>query len=148
MKFFLVICSFSFLFLGCSKKNPQKNEVILQNDSAIEVDVDLTKMSATMVYAEIFNLIIDADSYAGKKIRMKGFFNVLKNPNDNSTSFAVFIPDATACCQQGVEFKFDFGTDFPQQNDEIIVTGTYKVVYDENDIMRTFLQAEDVIFNK
>ena len=60
MKFFLVICSFSFLFLGCSKKNTQKNEVILQNDSAIEVDVDLTKMSATMVYAEIFNLIIDA----------------------------------------------------------------------------------------
>jgi hypothetical protein len=47
-----------------------------------------------------------------------------------------------------VEFKFDFGTDFPQQNDEIIVTGTYKVVYDENDIMRTFLQAEEVIFNK
>ena len=60
----------------------------------------------------------------------------------------VFVGGRAACCQQGVEFKFDFGTDFPQQNDEIIVTGTYKVVYDENDIMRTFLQAEEVIFNK
>ena len=52
----------------------------LQPDSqeapAVSVDVDLTTLSSTMVYAEVFNMMMSPDDYIGKTIRMTGIFTV------------------------------------------------------------------------
>ncbi|MBP5268869.1 MAG: hypothetical protein J6Z29_09920, partial [Ruminococcus sp.] len=80
--------------------------VIAPDESGLkngDIDLDLTSLNANMLYAEVFQITGDPDKYQDKKIRAKGTFNYMK---DNGTEyFAVFIADAAACCQQGLEFR-------------------------------------------
>ena len=100
--------------------------------AAKSCDIDLTRMSATMVYAKVFDMIINPDSYEGKKIRMKGTFAVFEHAEAGKTqrSFACIIKDATACCAQGMEFslagKPSYPEDYPKQDAPITVCGTFR----------------------
>ncbi len=40
------------------------------------IDVDLTTLSGTMVYSEVFNMIANPEDYVGKTIKMQGQFFV------------------------------------------------------------------------
>jgi len=44
--------------------------------SADGIDVDLTAMSATMVYSEVQNMMLKPADYMGKTVKMAGAFNV------------------------------------------------------------------------
>ena len=96
--------------------------------SASGADVDLTRLSATMVYAQVFNMIVEPEKFEGKTVKMRGQFMVY--PMDkNENVYAVVISDATACCQQGLEFKWQgehaYPADYPPEGSEIEVTGTF-----------------------
>jgi len=108
-----------------------------------EVDVDLTKMSTTMVYAEVFNMLIMPEEYEGKVIKAKGNFNVFTNENNGEQYYAILIKDATQCCQEGIEFvwpgEHKFPDDYPEKNQEIIITGTFTVTVTDNGITYTYL---------
>ena len=97
--------------------------------SASRADIDLTRLSATMVYAQVFNMIVEPEKFEGKTVKMRGQFMVY--PMDkNENVYAVVISDATACCQQGLEFKWQgeyaYPADYPPEGAEIEVTGTFK----------------------
>ena len=47
---------------------------VTQPVDAGPVDVDLTKLSSTMVYSEVYNMMSSPESYMGKRVRMKGSF--------------------------------------------------------------------------
>ena len=66
------------------------------------VDVDLTAMTSTMVYAEVNQMLTTPQNYMGKTVRMKGSFTY--SGSVEKYYFACIIADATACCQQGIEF--------------------------------------------
>ena len=89
------------------------------------VDVDLTKMSSTMVYSEVLNMQKTPEAYEGKVVKMSGPFNV--TDYNGKTYFACIIADATACCMQGMEFvPFTEPEDpdhFMEDNADITVTG-------------------------
>ena len=98
------------------------------SSSSASADIDLTKLSATMVYAQVFNMIVEPEKFEGKMIKMRGQFAVY--PMDkNENVFAVVISDATACCQQGLEFKWQgehaYPADYPPKGSEIEVTGKF-----------------------
>ena len=98
------------------------------SSSSASADIDLTKLSATMVYAQVFNMIVEPEKFEGKMIKMRGQFMVY--PMDkNENVFAVVISDATACCQQGLEFKWQgehaYPADYPPKGSEIEVTGKF-----------------------
>ncbi len=100
------------------------------------VDVDLSALSSTMVYSEVYNMMAYPEKYYGKIIRMKGSFTVLQNEQDESKLyFACFISDATACCAQGIEFlltgEHKYPEDYPGINDPITVTGEFET-YEED----------------
>ena len=113
-------------------------------------DIDLTKMSATMIYAEVFNMLIAPEDYENKIIKMKGNFQVFTNEENTERYYAVIIQDATACCQQGIEFIWDgdhiYPQDYPEIGQEITVTGSYKVAYTPDDLEYHFLLADRVEF--
>lgn len=109
-----------------------------ENEAATEtseVDVDLTDMSSTMVYSEVYNMVVnDPDSYMGKTIKMQGMlatYDANPDPELNlgvDYFFAVVVEDATACCQQGLEFVWeghDTPDDFPPDGTVITVTGVF-----------------------
>jgi len=101
------------------------------------VDVDLTKMSATMVYSEVYNMIALPDNYLGQTVRMNGQFQVYEG--DGRNYYVVLIADAMACCQQGMEFVLggdaSYPEDYPEPGTEVTVTGVFDT-YMEGEYMR------------
>lgn len=100
-----------------------------------DVDVDLTVLSSTMVYAEVLNMMTEPNAYDGKTVKMRGRFGASYGYrpdgtiNEDVLIFACIIADATACCSQGIEFvlsgAYNFPEDYPELDSEITVTGTF-----------------------
>lgn len=90
------------------------------------VDIDLTRLSATMVFAEVAAMVRTPEDYLGKTVRMEGPLAVYEaNPALGIDYFyTVVIQDATACCQQGMEFIWPEGT-LPEAGTGLVVTGTF-----------------------
>ena len=99
--------------------------------SADGIDVDLTKLSSTMVYSEVYNMMVSPDNYIGKTVKMNGAFAYYEDPETKKQYFACIIADATACCSQGLEFiltgEHTYPNDYPELGSEITVTGTFEV---------------------
>ncbi len=99
------------------------------------VDVDLTTLSSTMVYSEVYNMLTAPDDYIGKVVKMSGMYVVYSNQDDTQYYPAVIISDATACCSQGLEFVLagdpKFPDDYPETETDVTVVGTF-ATYDED----------------
>ncbi len=127
---------------------PAQPEAELQSEPAaqaegsdMEVDVDLTTLSSTMVFAEVSNLMYDPIPYLGKTVRMQGEFSVdhaytMDGELDLSKNyFYCIIEDALACCAQGLEFSLAdppaYPEGYPEEGSQITVVGTVEF-FEEN----------------
>ena len=104
--------------------------------SAGEIDVDLTKMSSTMVYSEVYNMMASPERYIGSTIKMDGEFALYHDEATDEYYFACVIQDATACCAQGIEFvlteDYRYPDDYPKPGDEICVVGVFDTYKEGN----------------
>ena len=95
------------------------------------VDVDQTQLSSTMVYSEVYNIMMAPEDYVGKIIRMEGqCVSAYYEPTD-ATYYSIIIQDATACCAQGIEYVLTDGQAYPEDGGEATVTGRFES-YDED----------------
>ncbi len=112
-----------------SDKNTVESESTSSTSRTEDYDVDLTKLSSTMVYSEVYNMMITPDKYAGKKIKMSGNFGIYQDETTGKIYFACLIADATACCSQGIEFvlsgDYSYPDDYPEVGSLITVSGTF-----------------------
>ena len=103
---------------------------IPKSKAAGKLDIDLTTLSSTMVYSEVYDMMYEPDRYVGKRIKMDGQFAVYEDPNTGAVYTACIIVDATACCSQGLEFVLDgentYPDDYPAQGAEITVIGEFQ----------------------
>ena len=94
-----------------------------------KVDLDLTVLSSTMVYSEVYRMMQQPEYYIGKTIRMCGSFAYYRDETSGNEYFACVIADATACCAQGIEFILEgdksYPTDYPPLGDIITVVGVF-----------------------
>lgn len=108
---------------------PEKN---LDTDT---VDVDLTQLSSTMVYSEVYAMATEPEQYIGKTVKMQGLFATQKY--NGARLYACIVQDATACCAQGLEFElteeFVYPDDYPETGAEITVVGTFDFYKEEVD---------------
>ena len=143
-------------FLSCKAKNTVVSETTVvepvETSSTYDpskVNLDLTKMSATMIYSTIFNMLIMPEDYINKTIKVTGWFETATNPQTGEIYYAVVVPDATACCQEGLEFvwpgEHSYPADFPEVGANITITGLYKVI-ETDGITYTYLEASSVEF--
>ncbi len=99
------------------------------------IDLDMSGMSGTVVYAQIYNLLSDPAPWLGKIIRMAGYYNFYNDQEQGIVYHACIIPDATACCAQGIEFvwagEHNWPDDYPEEGTDITVTGRLEI-YEEN----------------
>ncbi len=111
-----------------------------------EIDVDLTKLSSTMVYSEVYNMMVDPDSYEGKTIKAYGPFSVYTDEATGKVYFACIIQDATACCSQGLEFQlagdYTYPEDYPNVGDMITVTGKFSTYTEDGYLYISLLDAK------
>lgn len=98
-------------------------------DDKVPVDVDLTEMSPTMVYSEVYNMMMTPEDYVGKSVRMNGMYVSFYEEEKDFRYFACIVKDATACCSQGIEFvlteDYRYPEDYPEDGDDIVVTGVF-----------------------
>ncbi len=115
----------------------------------MDIDVDLSQLSGTMVYSEVFNMMTNPDDYVGKTIRMVGDFNVYEDETHNRNYYTCRVADATACCVEGIEFLWKgdhtYPEDYPEPGDIIWVQGTFNT-YDEDGYEYSQLEDADVWF--
>ena len=94
------------------------------SETSEKVDIDLTEMSATMVYSNVFDMVNKPEDYKGKTVKMQGNIFMNYDEKENKIRCYCIIADATACCSQGLEFVLaEEPEKYPQADSEIIVTG-------------------------
>ena len=82
-------------------------------------------MSSTMVFAEVYNMMVEPESYEGKTVRMQGELVSYPHPFTGEDCHAVIVKDALACCAQGFQFQPAEGVTLPEDGAEVTVTGVY-----------------------
>ena len=115
------------------------------------IDLDLSNMSGTVVYAQVYNMMCDPDSYLGKVIRMAGYYNYFDDQTHDIVYHACIVPDATACCAQGIEFVWAgehlWPDEYPEIGTDIIVTGRLKL-YEEDGMKFLHLVDAELTWNQ
>ena len=69
--------------------------ILLAGCASEPVDVDLTKLSSTFVYSEVYNMVTNPGDYIGKTVKMKGMYSVYHDESTDKYYFACIIKDAT-----------------------------------------------------
>jgi hypothetical protein len=136
--YILPVCFALTLLNGCSKKEAPQNA---------GADIDLTVLSSTVAYAEIFSIYEDPDAYIGKTIKMRGaYYSEYYGKTDQYYHY-VYIEEAAACCMQGIEFiwkgKHAWPDDYPEERETIEVTGVFSS-YKELGETWFYLDVEDI----
>ncbi len=93
-----------------------------------EVDYDLTEMSSEMVYATVYQMLVNPEAYEGKTVRMAGQYYAVYYDVTAQYYHYCIIADASACCSQGMEFVWEGGLypdDYPETSTDIVVVGTF-----------------------
>ena len=164
-----VFCLIFVLASGCSNEGaaqaepvyPKQQEASKTADDAVvdgvnprgvtknggDVDVDLTALSSTMIYAEVYNMAMSPEDYVGKTIKISGPYYAAYYEDTDLWYHFVIIEDALACCQQGMEFvwrgEHSFPDDYPNELTKISVTGVY-MSYKELDLTYYYLEIDDI----
>ena len=129
---------------SASETDEQSGVKLMQYDGA--ADIDLTGMNATMIYSEVFNMMMNPEEYMDKVIRIHGTYTHHYEESLDQHFYACIVKDAMACCAQGLEFvlndSYVWPDDYPSEGDEVVVTGIFKVVQQTN---FNVLQLQDAV---
>lgn len=117
--------------------------------SSIEgVDIDLTALSSTMVYSEVYNMMCYPETFLGLTIRMEGTVSAFYDENKDKYYYACIISDATACCSQGIEFELSdeyvVPDDYPSCDEVVVVEGVFET-YEEDGYQYAVLKDSHIV---
>lgn len=93
------------------------------------VDVDLTKLSSTLVFSQTYNMLVDPTPYLGQVVRMSGSYIVYSDG-----ARACLISDEGGCCQEGIHFSLQEGIPYPDLGTRVTVVGIFGTYY-FNDVL-------------
>ncbi len=125
---------------GSNESMDLSEEVTASEENSSATDsanyVDLTVLSATAVYAEVYDMMFYPEKYIGKTVKMKGLYDEFYDESTKKRYHACIIMDATACCAQGIEFvlteDYKYPEDYPKEADDIVVEGVFDVYTEES----------------
>ena len=123
-----VLCLFAFA----------TSSIANENVSANRVDIDLSRMSSTMVFTMVYKMVTEPEKFVGKIIKMKGAFSSYKDEETGRRFFGCVIKDALACCSQGLAFETAkvrrYPNDYPDEGSPITIIGTFEFEKEEDGI--------------
>lgn len=151
----LLLILILFMLIGCSSKKKEEEPSIVivpekkteeEQNPVVDGDViDLTFMNSNAIYSEIYNMTLNPEDYVGKHIKVVGYFATGQDDNGN-TIFGCIVPDALACCQQGLGFELaearQYPDEYPTPGTEIVLEGTFTFTENEYLVMVVLKDAE------
>jgi hypothetical protein len=121
-----IIFAVLILFAALFAKDPSDTK---------KYDIDLSRMSGTMVYGQVNQMVMYPQKYIGKHIRMKGIFSSYYDEELERRFYGCVIQDALACCSQGLAFEVAiprrYPKEYPAEGDLITVEGDFDYEKDE-----------------
>lgn len=118
--------------------NEQNISIEENANTSSDVDYDLTNMNSDMVYATVYQMMVDPDTYIGKTFRMSGqYYGTYYEPTSQYYHYCI-IQDALACCAQGMEFVWEDGShiypdEYPEESTNVVVEGTFETYREDGD---------------
>lgn len=110
-------------------------ESIINGKTQDDNYIDLTLMSGTMVYSQVYNMVFYPENFIGTRVKMEGLYSEYMDMATGNRYFGCIIMDATACCAQGIEFnptdEYKYPDDYPEDGDHVTVEGVFDV-YEED----------------
>jgi hypothetical protein len=143
-----LLCLICAALSGCSKGEAQAQGLtVAETEQTKDVDIDLTELSSTLVYAEVYNMMMSPDEYMGQTVKMSGSYYASFAEETDQYYHYVIIEDAAACCQSGLEFMWsgdhEYPADYPADNTNVEVTGVFSS-YDELGQTYYYLAVDDI----
>ena len=141
-----VLAALAVFFLACGVVAGCMAGMAVAAEQPEKVDVDLTALSSTMVFGELFNMMMNPQNYLGKTLKMRGAYSSSHSEETNNDYHFVVIADAAACCQQGMEFILNGSqdpADYPAANTRIEVVGTFES-YKVLDYVHYYVKTEEI----
>ena len=149
----IALCAACLLLNGCGKDAATVSsgaalaKAIAENTAApvsAAAEIDLTKMSSTMVYSYVFNMVNAPNDFIGQRFRIRGNYDEEYWDQTKLTYHYIVIADATACCAQGLEFVLtDINAAYPQVGEEFEISGTFGT-YTENGNLYIRITADQI----
>ena len=134
------VLSVSLVFGSSAETSPAES---------VPVDLDLSAMSGTVVYAQVYNMMVEPEAWLGKMIRMAGYYNYYDDQEHGMVYHACIIPDATACCAQGIEFvwagEHAWPDEYPEIGTDIVITGRLEMYEEDGSKYLHLVDAELVM---
>ena len=127
---------------------PVPREVAPRTEAG-HVDIDLTRMSVTMVSAQVWQMMVIPYDYLGLTVRVRGsYYTFLWDEADMQLHYVVL--DLTAgCCGQAIEFilseELINSIGYPVQNTPIEITGVF-TYYEKFGYLFFYLAVDEIVF--
>ncbi|OON89045.1 MULTISPECIES: hypothetical protein [unclassified Pyramidobacter] len=100
-------------------------------------DIDLAAMGRTMLFAAVYDIKNNPESYLGRRIKMTGQFAIIQGadaqgqPDPDKIFYNCVIPMAQNSLEFGVAGELYYPEDFPDLEAPITVEGVYEK-YEDN----------------
>lgn len=91
---------------------------------------DMSRMSATMAYAQLYNIFMEQEKYVGQTLRMRGQYAPMRDENGQAKYHFIMVYDNAACCELGLEFIWLSPGAYPKDQSLIELTGVFDICND------------------
>lgn len=91
---------------------------------------DMSRMSATMAYAQLYNIFTEQEKYVGQTLRMRGQYRPMRDENGAAKYHFIMVYDNAACCELGLEFLWTPAGHYPEEYSLIELTGVFDICND------------------
>ncbi|MBR5712258.1 MAG: hypothetical protein IKX54_01550 [Lachnospiraceae bacterium] len=102
------------------------------------VDIDLSAVSDTVAYTEVYSMMLEPEGYMDKVVKISGQYAHIYEETTGNNYFACILWDSTGCCTEGLEFvlgpEYKYPDDYPSEGDKITVVGVFDT-YTEGDYL-------------
>lgn len=143
----LFCCVLTFAAVACGADiMSEKTKNVESNTVSSEKFIDLTVMSGTMVYSQVYDMTRNPSRYVGKTVKVQGTFNAFYSDETGLFYPAVIVQDATACCAQGIEFVLagdpKYPEFYPAPDALVTVVGEFEIYYENGRTYFHLVNAE------
>ncbi len=140
MVIFLACLTVAVFLSSCNEENTQDEQ------PAEGIDIDLTVMSDTIVYSQVYAMMVSPSDYRGSTIKAEGTFRSEYYEATKTTYNFIIINDATGCCPQGIEFApISEDIELPDDGELIELTGVFDL-YEEGNNSYYRINADAITF--
>lgn len=92
---------------------------------------DLTMMSETMVFAQVFSLMSSPESFQDSTYKIQGEYEFYTIPETTEVIYFIVINDALGCCPTGIEIRFPENSEPLPDFCEILIEGIAHAGFEE-----------------